>query len=379
MAARKHGPYWHQQKALGAEFADRIGFDAAVRYTTTEAEHLATRNAAGLYDVYNQVMVEVRGRDALKLLRQVLVNDVVRINDGKVLYSSLVKPDGGMIDDLTCYRHSPTHFQLSPTPSRVDRVVAWLGEHGLGMEAVVTNLGAGLAFLSVQGPASRDIVGKLTGADLSTSALPYYSFTHAAVAEVPRVMVSRTGYSGELGFELFYPGEYAEHMWDAVMAAGTPLGLKPCGLGALRTVRMEKRYPLYGLDLDESTSPIEADLAWTVHFNERDFIGRDALARQRAQGVMRKLVLIEFADLAAVPAAGDEIRRGAGNATIGKVTSAEPGWHLRRALALGYVGAEHARDGTKVEVTLKATPGTSLSGTVRLAAPYDPERKRARG
>ena len=379
MAARKHGPYWHQQKALGAEFADRIGFDAAVRYTTTEAEHLATRNAAGLYDVYNQVMVEVRGRDALKLLRQTLVNDVARINDGKVLYSSLVKPDGGMVDDLTCYRHSPTHFQLSPTPSRVDRVVAWLGEHGLGLDAVVTNLGAGLAFLSVQGPASRDIVGKLTGADLSTSALPYYSFTHAAVAEVPRVMVSRTGYSGELGFELFYPGEYAEHMWDAVMAAGTPLGLKPCGLGALRTVRMEKRYPLYGLDLDESTSPIEADLGWTVHFNERDFIGRDALARQRAQGVMRKLVLIEFADLAAVPAAGDEIRRGAGNATIGKVTSAEPGWHLRRALALGYVGAEHARGGTRVEVMLKATPGTSLSGTVRLAAPYDPERKRARG
>ena len=252
MAARKHGPYWHQQKALGAEFADRIGFDAAVRYTTTEA-------------------------------------------------------------------------------------------------------------------------------DLSTTALPYYSFIHSAVAEVPRVMVSRTGYSGELGFELFYPGEYAEHMWDAVMAAGTPFGLKPCGLGALRTVRMEKRYPLYGLDLDESTSPLEAELGWTVHFNERDFIGREALVRQRAQGVARKLVLIEFADLAPVPAAGDEIRRGAERATIGKVTSAEPGWHLRRALALGYVGAEHARDGTKVEVTLKSKPGTSLPGTIRLAAPYDPERKRARG
>ncbi|HXP75348.1 MAG TPA: glycine cleavage system aminomethyltransferase GcvT [Stellaceae bacterium] len=378
MAARKHGPYWHQQKALGAEFADRIGFDAAVRYTTTEAEHLATRQAAGLYDVYNQVMVEVCGRDAMKLLRQILVNDVARIGDGKVLYSSLCKPDGGMVDDLTCYRQSATHFQLSPTPSRVDRVVAWLGEHGAGMDVVVTNLGAGLAFLSVQGPASRDILRKLTDADLSTAALPYYSFTHAAVAEVPRVMVSRTGYSGELGFELFYPGEYAEHMWDAVMAAGTPLGLKPCGLGALRTVRMEKRYPLYGLDLDESTSPLEAGLGWTMHFNERDFVGRDALARQRAQGVARKLVLIEFADLGAVPATGDEIRRGAERATIGKVTSAEPGWHLRRALALGYVGAQHALDGTKVEVTLKAKGGAGLPGTIRLAAPYDPERKRAR-
>jgi aminomethyltransferase len=378
MAARKHGPYWHQQKALGAEFADRIGFDAAVRYTTTEAEHLATREAAGLYDVYNQVMVEVRGRDALKLLRRTLVNDVARLADGKVLYSSLVKPDGGIVDDLTCYRHSSTHFQLSPTPSRVDRVVAWLGEHGAGMDVVVTNLGAGLAFLSVQGPAARDILEKLTDADLSTAVLPYYSFTHAAVAEVPRVMVARTGYSGELGFELFYPGEYAEHMWDAVMAAGAPLGLKPCGLGALRTVRMEKRYPLYGLDLDETTSPLEADLGWTVQFNERDFIGREALARQRAEGVSRKLVLIEFADMSAVPAIGDEVRLGGANATIGKITSAELGWHLRRALALGYVGAEHAREGTKVEVTLKAKGGTSLPGTIRLKAPYDPERKRAR-
>lgn len=378
MAARKYGPYWHQQKALGAEFADRIGFDAAVRYTTTEAEHRATREAAGLYDVYNQVMVEVRGRDAMKLLRRVLVNDVARIADGKVLYSSLCKPDGGMVDDLTCYRHSATHFQLSPTPSRVDRVVAWLGEHGAGMDAVATNLGAGLAFLSVQGPASRDILRKLTDADLATAVLPYYSFTQAAVAEVPRVMVARTGYSGELGFELFYPGEYAEHVWDAVMAAGTPLGLKPCGLGALRTVRMEKRYPLYGLDLDETTSPLEADLGWTVQFNDRDFIGREALARQRAAGVSRRLVLIEFADLAAVPAIGDEIRLGGANATIGKITSAEPGWHLRRALALGYVEAEHAREGATVDVMLKAKGGASLSGTLRLKAPYDPERKRAR-
>ena len=378
MAARKLGPYWHQQKALGAEFADRIGFDAAVRYTTTEAEHLATRQAAGLYDVYNQVMVEVRGRDAQKLLRSTLVNDVARIADGKVLYSSLCKPDGGMVDDLTCYRHSATHFQLSPTPSRVDRVVAWLGEHAAGMDVVVTNLGAGLAFLSVQGPASRDILRKLTDADLSTAVLPYYSFSHAAVAEVPRVMIARTGYSGELGFELFYPGEYAEHMWDAVMKAGTPLGLKPCGLGALRTVRMEKRYPLYGLDLDETTSPFEAELGWTVQLSERDFVGREALSRQRAQGVSRKLVLIEFADLSAVPAIGDEIRLAGGNATIGKVTSAEVGWYLRRALALGYISAERAREGTKVDVTLKAKGGASLSGVVRLKAPYDPERKRAR-
>jgi len=375
MAARKHGPYYHKQKALGAEFADRIGFDAAVRYTTTEAEHLATREHAGLYDVYNQVMIDIKGRDAAKLLRRTLVNDVARIGDGKVLYSSVCKTDGGMLDDLTCFRRSATHFQLSPTPSRVDRVLAWMNEHARDMDAAVTNLGAGLGYMSLQGPASREIVKKLTDADISAVALPYYTFTHGTVAEVPHTMISRTGYSGELGFELFYPCEYAEHMWDAVFAAGGPLGLKPCGLGALRTVRIEKRYPLYGLDLDETTSPLEADLGWTVQFGERDFIGRDALAHQRNKGVARKLVLIEFPDLATVPAGGDEIR--VGNATVGKVTSAESGWHLRRALALGYVGPQNAVEGAKVEVAVKAK-GATLAGTIRLHAPYDPERRRAR-
>ncbi len=256
MAARKLGPYYHQQKALGAEFVDRLGFAAPLRYTTVEQEHLATRERVGLYDVYNQVLVDIKGRDAALLLQETLVNDVGRIRDGRVLYSSVCRDDGGMIDDLTCFRLSATHFQLCPTPSRVDRITNWMAEHAGQRDVHVTNLGAGRAFLSIQGPRARDVLAALCAADISADRLPYFGFISTTVADVPQTLVSRTGYSGELGYELFFPHEYSEHMWDSVMTAGRPHGLVPCGLGALRSVRIEKRYPLYGLDLDETTSPL---------------------------------------------------------------------------------------------------------------------------
>ena len=281
--ARKHTPYFHQFAALGAEMVDRIGFDSAFKFTSVENEHRATRTRAGLYDVYYQVLVDIKGADAEKLLQRVLVNDVSRMTDGKVLYSSLCNEAGGMIDDLTCFRLSSTHFWLCPTPSRVDRVTAYLTEQAGSLHAGVTNLGAGQAFLSVQGPLARDILAPHADIDISSAALPYYSFARGAVAGVPNAVVSRTGYSGELGFELFYPGEYAHHMYAAMLAAGREFGMEPCGLGALRSVRIEKRYPLYGLDVDETTSPIEAGLGWTVRFDKGAFIGRDALAAPEGQ------------------------------------------------------------------------------------------------
>ena len=281
---RKHTPYFHQFMALGAEMVDRIGFDSAFKFTSVENEHLATRTRAGLYDVYYQVLVDVKGADAEKLLQRVLVNDVGGMTDGKVLYSSMCNDKGGMIDDLTCFRLSSTHFWLCPTPSRVDHVTAYLTEQAAGRNAAVTNLGAGRAFISVQGPLSRKILAPLTDIDISGAALPYYSFARGAVAGVPNAIVSRTGYSGELGFELFYPGEYSHYMYAALLAAGRQYGMEPCGLGALRSVRIEKRYPLDRLDVDETTSPIEAGLGWTVRFDKGAFIGCDALGPPEGRG-----------------------------------------------------------------------------------------------
>jgi aminomethyltransferase len=367
--ARRHTPYYHKFVALGAELVDRIGFDAAFKFTSVQAEHLATRERAGLYDVYYQVLLDIKGRDAETLLQRTLVNDVAKLPVGKVIYSSVCNDKGGMIDDLTCLRLDRDHFWLCPTPSRVDIVAQWMTEYAHGMNACVTNLGAGRAFLSIQGPRSRDILARLTEADLTTARLPYYAWTRATVAEVKDTVISRTGYSGELGYELFYPGEYAEHMWDVVLAAGKDCGLIPCGLGALRSVRIEKKYPLYGLDLDETTSPLEAGLGWTVKFEKPDFIGRDALSRQRYQGVTRSLVAVEFPDLTFVPAPGDLIL--ADGRPIGKITSADHGYHLHKSIALGYVEPAAARPGLAVVVK-------DNKGSVQTEAPYDPSRLRAR-
>jgi aminomethyltransferase len=370
--ARRHTPYYHQFVALGAEIVDRIGFDAAFRFTTTEAEHVATRTAAGMYDVYYQGAVDVKGREAEAFLNSVLVNDVRRLTDGGVLYSSAVNEAGGMIDDLTVFRFSPEHYWLCPTPSRVDRVVAHLTEQSRGRIAYVTNCVPGTAYLSIQGPHSRAILAGLTSLDLSTETLPYYRFVEGTLAEVP-VVLSRTGYSGELGYELFYSRDYADHMWTALLEAGEPHGIQPAGLGALRSVRIEKKYPLYGLDLDETTSPYEAGVGWTVHLDKGEFIGRDALAAQKAAGVTRSLVGIAFDGLGFLPKPGDPVT--VDGRAVGKVTSADTGYTVGRTLALGYLEPSIA-DGTTVQVT--TGDGSSAAGLVHHAALYDPERTRVR-
>jgi aminomethyltransferase len=372
--ARRHTPYYHKLVALGAEMADRIGFDAAVRFTTVAEEHRATRERVGVYDVYYQGAVDVKGSDAEAFLDGHVVNHVARLSDGQVLYASVLNEAGGMIDDLTLVRLSPEHYWLFPTPSRVDLVTAWLTEHAAGRHAYVTNLVSGTAYLSIQGPRSRETLASLTDLDLSTAALPYYHAAHGIVAEVP-ALVSRTGYSGELGYELFYPRDYAEHIWDAVMAAGEEFGIAPCGLGALRSIRMEKKFPLYGLDLNETTSPLEASLGWTVRFDKGEFVGREALVRQRDEGVTRRLVGIAFDGTTFLPKAGDPIAND--GRLVGAVTSSDTGHSLGRTLAMGYVEPGAAVDGTPVTIA-SAETGVSAAGVVHTRAFYDPERERVR-
>jgi aminomethyltransferase len=370
---RKHTPYFHKFIELGAELADRIGFDAAVVFTSTEEEHLATRNAVGIYDVYSQGPLDVKGPDAARLLSKVATRDVERrLNeDGRVLYTSFCNESGGMIDDLTVYRLGAEHFWVIATPSRAAIVEAWLEEQAADMAAYVTNLIPGTAYLSIQGPRSRELLSGLTNGDLSTETLPYFRCTRAEVAEVPMV-ISRTGYSGELGYELYYPRDYAEAVWDAVIEAGRPLGAVPAGLGALRSVRIEKRYPLYGLDLDETTSPLEAGLGWAVDLDRGDFVGADALRRQRDGGITRTLVGLAFQDLTPLPKPGDTVLVGGEEAGI--VTSADRGYALGRSLALAYVRPDAASAGAAVEVKSEAT----WPATVALEPFYDPKGERLR-
>lgn len=367
----RHTPYHQRFVELGAEMGDRIGFDAAVVFTSTEAEHIATRTSVGLYDVYAQGPIDIKGPDAQTLLDHVLARDVPRrlATDGQVLYSSVCNDEGGMIDDLTAYRLGPEHFWLIATPSRAETIEQHVAEQARDRRAYITNCIPGTAYLSVQGPGSRELLTPLTAADLSSEALPYFRFVETFVAEVP-TLVSRTGYSGELGYELYYPRDYALHVWDTLTAAGAT----PCGLGALRSTRMEKKYPLYGLDVSESTSPLEAGLRWAVDLESHGFIGRDALRRQRDGGIARLLAGIEFPDLSFVPAGGDVVSDADGT-ELGTLTSTDRGWSLGKALALGYLPAALAPGLT---VTVTSADGSKAEGVTTDRPFYDPEGSRVR-
>ena len=369
----KRTPYHHKFVELGATFVDRLGFPAPLSFTTVEEEHRAAREAVGIFDVYYQIAVEVAGRDAAAFLQHVVVADAAGLPVRRALYTSLCNETGGMVDDLTCFRLASERYWLFPTPSRVTAVLAALVTAQKGFAVAVTHLGYKNAYLSIQGPNSRKLLSALTDADLSTAAVPYYSFTEATVAGVPETLLSRTGYSGELGYELFYPVEYAEHVWDRVFAAGSSLGIRPCGLGALRTLRLEKKYLLYGLDANDTTTPLEAGLGWTIKFDKGNFIGKAALERQRAAGVERRIVLIAVDSLEGVPAIGAAI--AVGGKDVGKVTSADRGYSVGKVLALGFVAPDYAKDGQEVTVE---TPKGTRTGRVHLRAIYDPEGKRVR-
>ena len=367
----RHTPYHQRFIELGAEMGDRIGFDAAVAFTSTQQEHMATRGSVGLYDVYYQGPIDIKGPEAQALLDHVLARDVPSrlATDGQVLYASVCNDAGGMIDDLTAYRLGPEHYWLIATPARAEAVERHVTELARDRRAYVTNCISGTAYLSVQGPGSRALLQPLTVADLGTDALPYFRFVSTTLADVP-ALLSRTGYSGELGYELYYPRDYALHMWDTMITAGAT----PCGLGALRSTRMEKKYPLYGLDVSEATSPLEAGLGWAVDLDAEPFVGRAALRRQRDEGVDRLLTGIELPDLTHVPAAGDAVSDADGRA-LGELTSTDRGWFLGKALAMAYLPAD-LPSGTSV--TLTSPDGSAAAGVTTHRPFYDPEGTRVR-
>lgn len=371
---RRQTPYHHLFAARNPQFVDRLGFAAPYVFTSIEAEHRATREQVGLFDVYYQVAIQVAGRDAPAVLAQALVADTERQAVGRVVYAAPCNESGGMIDDLTCFRLAEDCFWLFPTPSRFAASMAAVQKTAQGRNATVTNLGYKSAYLSVQGPNSRALLQQLTTTDLANTALGYFSFVHGTLAEVPDVLISRTGYSGELGYELWYPSEYAEHLLSTLLESGRSLGAQLCGLGALRTLRIEKRYPLYGLDLDETTTPYEAGIGWTVKLQKPAFVGRTALEKQKTQGVSRRLVVIALASNAPAPPICSAVM--ANGAKVGSVTSADMGHSVGHMLAMAYLSPESAVQGAAVTVTM--ADGTSLPGTVHTGAVYDPDGLRVR-
>ena len=345
----KQTPLHAVHRRLGAKMVPFGGWDMPVQYRGILEEHKAVRGAAGLFDVSHMGEVEFRGPAALEALQRLTSNDASRLQVGQVQYSALTTEAGTFVDDLTVYKFADDRYLVTVNASNIDKDVAWMRDHTRG-NVEVRNLSDETALVAVQGPRAVEILQRLTPLDLS--GVKYYWFAQGAVLGQDAV-VSRTGYTGEDGFEVYVSPRYAAPLWNALLEVGTPLGLLPCGLGARDTLRLEAKMALYGNDIDDRHTVLEADLGWILKLEKGEFIGKAALAAQKAEGIRRKLIGFEMI--------GRGIARShyaivKGGRPIGEVTSGSPAPWLDKNIGLGYVAVEHAAIGTEFEVVIRDNP-----------------------
>ena len=278
--ALKTTPLHARHRAAGARMVAYAGWDMPVEYSGITAEHLAVRTRAGVFDVSHMGQIEIAGKDALATVQHLSCNDASRLKVGRAHYSGLLTPDGTYVDDILVYRMAASHFMLVVNAANTAKAYTWIVEQAKAVgEAAVVDSSARYALLAVQGPAALDTVQPLTGADLAS--LRPYGFTFGEVAQA-RALISRTGYTGEDGFEIYVPPNVADRVWQALLQAGTAAGVVPCGLGARDTLRLEAAMRLYGQDIDDTTTPLEAGLEAFVGWDKPSFIGAERLRAQRA-------------------------------------------------------------------------------------------------
>ena len=324
------------------------GWDMPLEYTGITAEHLAVRSSAGLFDVSHMGEIEIAGRDALAAVQQISSNDASTLQPGQAQYSGLLTPDGTFVDDVVVYRLKADHFLLVVNAANVVKDYNWIAEHIAGAgDAIAVDASSRYALLAVQGPAALNAVQPLTGVALSS--ISRYWFAHGEVAGV-RATISRTGYTGEDGFEIFVPPQSADRVWQAVLESGQSDGLVPCGLGARDTLRLEAALRLYGTDIDETTTALESGLGWIVGWQKSDFIGAAALRAQKAAGVSRRMVGFALTD-PGIARHGYDVY--AADAKIGVVTSGTQTPFLKKAIGLAYVPATLAAVGTEIAVDIR--------------------------
>jgi glycine cleavage system T protein (aminomethyltransferase) len=323
------------------------GWEMPVEYNGIAKEHVAVRTAAGLFDVSHMGELDVLGPEALDLIQYITTNDASKLLDGQAQYSAMAYPHGTVVDDLLVYRQSSEHFLLVVNAANIGKDLEWINSHNR-VDATVDDISDETALLALQGPKAIDILQPLT--ELQLRDLEYYHFALAKVLNVDAI-VSRTGYTGEDGLELYFPSSESEPVWNGILEAGAPFGLVPAGLGARNTLRLEAKYLLYGNDMDGTTTLLEAGLAWIVKFEKRDFIGRDALLKQKQDGVRRRLVGFEMI--------GKDIARDhypvfVHGREAGHVTSGSPSITLKKNIGLAYLPAEHASIGTTFQVSVRS-------------------------
>ncbi|MDQ3110541.1 MAG: glycine cleavage system aminomethyltransferase GcvT, partial [Bacteroidota bacterium] len=317
--------------ALGAKMVPFAGYNMPVSYTGLNEEHAVVRNAVGVFDVSHMGEFILKGDKALDLIQYVTSNDAAQLYDGRVQYSCLPNGKGGIVDDLLVYRIDEKTYLLVVNASNIEKDWNWISKHNtFGVD--MKNISDRTSLLAVQGPKAMETLQKLT--DIKLADIPYYHFTKGKFAGLDNIIISNTGYTGSGGFEIYFDNEVADKVWEAIFEAGAEFGIKPIGLGARDTLRLEMGFCLYGNDIDDTTSPIEAGLGWVTKFN-KEFIDKAVLLEQKEKGVARKLIAFEMIDRG-IPRHDYEIVDAEGNA-IGKVTSGTQAPSLQKGIGMGYV------------------------------------------
>jgi len=343
----KHIPLRHIHEGLGAKMVDFAGFYMPVQYEGVNAEHETVRNGVGVFDVSHMGEFLLTGENALALIQKVTSNDASVIEIGKAQYSCLPNDKGGIVDDLIIYRMKENQYLLVVNASNIDKDWAWISKHNdLGVE--MRNLSDDYSLLAIQGPKSVEAMQNLTSVNLSE--IPYYGFKVADFAGIENVIISATGYTGSGGFEIYCKNDEVEQIWNKVFEAGESYNIKPIGLAARDTLRLEMGFCLYGNDIDDTTSPLEAGLGWITKFT-KDFVNSENLKKQKEEGVTRKLVGFELIERG-IPRHDYEIVDAEGN-VIGKVTSGTMAPSLGKGIGMGYVKTEFSKVDSEIYIKIR--------------------------
>ncbi len=344
-------------EALGAKMVPFAGYHMPVQYEGVTAEHLTVRNGVGVFDVSHMGEFLVEGENALALIQKVTSNDASKLKVGDAQYSCFPNETGGIVDDLICYRVKEDTYLLVVNASNIEKDWEWISKYNKNIGATLKNISYVYSLLAIQGPKAVEAMQSLTSEDLS--AIDFYTFKIADFAGIEHVIISSTGYTGSGGFEIYCKNTEVEQVWNKVLEAGANFGIKPIGLAARDTLRLEMGYCLYGNDIDDTTSPIEAGLGWITKFT-KDFVNAEALAKQKAEKPMRKLVAFELNERG-IPRQGYDIVDAEGN-TIGKVTSGTMSPSLGKGIGMGYVPFNSSKVGTEIYIQIrkKRIPATLI-------------------
>ncbi|MCM2277966.1 MAG: glycine cleavage system aminomethyltransferase GcvT [Oligoflexia bacterium] len=351
----KRTALFEEHQRLGGRLIDFGGWELPVQYSGVIDEHQACRTAAGIFDVSHMGEVHVEGPDAEAYLNYLVSNNVAKLADSQAQYSVLCNEHGGLVDDLVIYRRARDRFLVVVNASNTDKDFAHMVKiqkqfQGGKARVSVTNESARYSQIAVQGPKAAEIVQKITKTPLA--AIKTYWFAEGTVLGSIPAVLGRTGYTGEDGFEIYVPWEKGPEVWRALVEAGQPLGMKPCGLGARDTLRLEMKYPLYGHELTDETNPLEAGAGWVVKLDKGDFVGKTPIVQAKEAGLKRKLVGLRLLDRG-IPRQGYAVYSGDGAIRIGEITSGTQSPSTKQAIGIAYVTIPNSAEGTKLTVDIR--------------------------